>query len=123
MSEGAATRIDRWLWVARVFKTRSLATAACAGGHVTVDGQSAKASKLVRPGVEVEVRTAAGLRILEVVAVVERRGPASEAKKLYVDHSPPPPPREIVPQVATRERGLGRPSKRERRLIDKLRGV
>jgi ribosome-associated heat shock protein Hsp15 len=121
MSEPAAgMRIDKWLWVARCFKTRSLASEACVAGHVKLEGESVKPAKTLRPGETVEVRTPAGLRVLEVVALAERRGSADVARTLYVDHSPPPPPREPPPVV--RERGAGRPSKKDRREIDKLRG-
>jgi len=113
-------RLDKWLWAARCFKTRSIAADACDAGHVKLNGQSAKPAKSVRVGDRVEARTEGGLRVFEVVALAERRGPAEQARTLYVDHSPPPPPREAP--VVTRERGAGRPSKREHRLIEKLRG-
>jgi ribosome-associated heat shock protein Hsp15 len=113
-------RLDKWLWAARCYKTRSIAADACDAGHVKLNGQSAKPAKSVRVGDRVEARTEGGLRVFEVIALAERRGPAEQARTLYVDHSPPPPPRE-VPAV-TRERGAGRPSKREHRQIEKLRG-
>lgn len=116
-------RIDKWLWAARCFKTRSMATKACDAGHVKLNGSSAKPSKVVRPGDRVEAVTPGGERILEVVALGDKRGPASEAQKLYLDHTPPPPPKEYVAPAATRERGAGRPSKRERRELEKLRGL
>ncbi len=125
MSELSEVRIDKWLWAARCFKTRSMAGKACTAGHVKVDGNSVKASKLVRVGVQIDVRTPGGLRILEVAALGERRGPASEAQKLYVDHTPPPPPREatdLMDPMVYRDRGAGRPSKRDLREIRKIRG-
>lgn len=122
MTELTEVRIDKWLWAARCFKTRSLAGKACAAGHVKVDGNSVKASKMVRAGMNLEVRTLGGLRILEIAALGERRGPAAEAQTLYVDHTPPPPPREEVDPMVYRERGLGRPSKRDLREIRKIRG-
>jgi ribosome-associated heat shock protein Hsp15 len=115
-------RLDKWLWAARCFKTRSVATDACAAGHVKLNGTSAKAAKPVRIGDRIEVVTPGGERILEVAALSERRGSAAVARELYVDHTPPPPPKEERPAVPTRERGMGRPSKREQRLIRKLRG-
>ena len=115
-------RIDKWLWAARCFKTRSQASAACAAGHVKMEGTSVKAAKPVRSGDRVEVRTPGGLRILEVVALADRRGTATEARVLYVDHSPPPPPKELDSPIARRDRGLGRPTKREHRELKKLRG-
>jgi ribosome-associated heat shock protein Hsp15 len=113
-------RIDKWLWAARCFKTRGLAAEACAAGHVKINGISAKPAKSVKIGDRLEVRTPGGLRVLEVAGLSDRRGPAEVARKLFVDHSPPPPPRE--PPVVVRERGTGRPSKREQRQIQKLRG-
>lgn len=114
-------RLDKWLWAARCFKTRGVAAEACDAGHVKLNGNSAKPAKSVRLGDRIEARTPGGMRVFEVVALSERRGPADEARKLYVDHSPPPPPREEAP-VVVRERGAGRPSKRELRQIQKLRG-
>ncbi len=122
MPELTEVRIDKWLWAARCFKTRSLASAACVAGHVKIDGVSAKASKTVRVGNRIEVRTPGGLRILEVAAMGDRRGPASVARTLYVDHTPPPPPKEAQVDMVTRDRGAGRPSKRDLRDLRRLRG-
>ncbi|MCA9653761.1 MAG: RNA-binding S4 domain-containing protein [Myxococcales bacterium] len=122
MVELSEVRVDKWLWAARCFKTRSLASAACTAGHVKIDGVSVKAAKTVRPGDRIEVRTPGGLRILEVAALGDRRGPASVARALYVDHTPPPPPKEVDVPVVTRDRGAGRPSKRELRQLRRLRG-
>jgi len=122
MTDLTEVRIDKWLWAARCFKTRSMAGKACAAGHVKVDGNSVKASKAVRVGMNVDVRTPGGLRVLEIAALGDRRGPASEAQKLYVDHTPPPPPREAVDPQVYRDRGTGRPSKRDRRELRKIRG-
>lgn len=115
-------RIDKWLWAARCFKTRSAATTACAAGHVKLDGVSVKAARTVRPGARIEVRTPGGLRDLEVVALGDRRGPASVARTLYLDHTPPPPPKVEEAIAPARERGAGRPTKREQRELRKLRG-
>jgi ribosome-associated heat shock protein Hsp15 len=115
-------RLDKWLWAARCFKTRSSASDACAAGHVKLNGGSAKAAKAVRPGDRIEVVTPGGLRILEVAALADRRGSAAVARTLYVDHTPPPPPKAERPAVPVRDPGAGRPSKREQRLIRKLRG-
>lgn len=116
-------RIDKWLWAARCFKTRSLATKACDAGHVKLNGSSAKASKAVRAGDRVVALTPGGERVLEVVGIADKRGPAAAARTLYVDHTPPPPPKELAAPAATRERGAGRPSKRDRRELEKLRGL
>ncbi|MCP4808627.1 MAG: RNA-binding S4 domain-containing protein [Proteobacteria bacterium] len=116
------TRVDKWLWAARMFKTRTLATKACDAGHVEIDGSGAKASSKVKAGMMIDVRTPGGPRILEVVAIADKRGPASVAQTLYVDHTPPPEPKSPFHQVMdeTRERGMGRPTKRDRRRLGKL---
>ncbi|MEM6991212.1 MAG: RNA-binding S4 domain-containing protein [Myxococcota bacterium] len=123
MSELTDVRIDKWLWAARCFKTRSQATTACSAGHVKVDGASVKAGKTVRVGDHIEVRCAGGLRMLEVAALGDRRGAATVARTLYVDHTPPPPPKDLTAPLVTRERGAGRPTKRELRDLRKLRGL
>ena len=114
-------RIDKWLWAARFFKSRTLAAAACNGGKVHVNGDAAKASKTVRPGDMLRVTLPRIRRIVRVAALAERRGGASEAAGLYEDLTPPPPPREARPgPPAYRPPGAGRPTKRERRRIDRL---
>ena len=113
-------RVDKWLWAARMFKTRSMATKACSAGHVRINGETTKASNTVQAGDHIEVLTPARLRILEVVALLDKRGPASVAQTLYNDHTPPEPPKEDP--AVFRERGSGRPSKRQRRALHKLRG-
>lgn len=119
----ASVRIDKWLWAARMFKTRSAASTACTAGHVKMDGDSVKASKLVKPGDHIDVLTAGGPRQLEVAALGDRRGPAALAQTLYVDHTPPPPPREEIFIEAQRERGAGRPTKKDLRELRRLRGL
>jgi ribosome-associated heat shock protein Hsp15 len=119
-----AVRLDKWLWAARFYKSRSLAQAACDGGKVDVNGQAAKPSRMVRPGDRIRMTVGEWRRELVVKALSERRGPAAEARTLYDDLSPPPPPRTFrPPRAVVREAGLGRPTKRERRLHDRLRGV
>ena len=118
-----ALRLDKWLWAARCFKTRGLASEACTAGHVKVNGASAKPAKPVRPGDEIVVRVGQHTRILVVVGLSDRRGPASAARELYDDRSPPPPPKPEAPLLPpARERGAGRPSKRDRRRLEDLRG-
>ena len=117
-----AVRIDKWLWAARLFKSRTLAGQACHGGKVDVNGQAAKPGKIVRPGDMVEVTAPGGRRILKVLALGERRGSAAVARTLYEDLTPPPPPRaERIPPPLHRPPGLGRPTKRERRQLARLR--
>ncbi|PRQ04492.1 Heat shock protein 15 [Enhygromyxa salina] len=123
MAEPLTTvRVDKWLWAARMFKTRSAASSACTAGHVKISGESVKASKAVKPGDHVDVLTPGGPRQLEIVALKDRRGPASVAQTLYVDHTPPPPPKEEQIHDAKRERGAGRPTKKQLRELQKLRG-
>jgi ribosome-associated heat shock protein Hsp15 len=117
----ASARVDAWLWAVRIYKTRSLATAACRAGHVRVNGERAKAAQPVRPGDEVRVRISGFDRHLVVVQTITKRVGAAVVAKSVEDRTPPPPPRELTAFVPTRDRGAGRPTKRERREIDKLR--
>lgn len=113
-------RVDLWLWAVRVYKTRSNATDACRGGHVKVNRRAAKASTPVRAGDRVTVRLRGWTRELEVVQPIARRVGASVAAECMVEHSGPRPRREEVSGV--RLRGAGRPTKRERRFTQRLRG-
>jgi ribosome-associated heat shock protein Hsp15 len=117
-----ATRVDRWLWAVRVFKTRSQASAACQAGHVQVGDRQAKPSTTVRVGDRVVVRDRGFDRTLEVTRVIEMRVSPALALECLVDHSPPRPPREeaVVP-LFVRDRAAGRPTKRERRQLDRFR--
>jgi ribosome-associated heat shock protein Hsp15 len=117
-----SVRVDRWVWAVRLYKTRSDATDACKGGHVSVDGATAKPATAVSVGCRVEARVGGRLRILEVTGVIEKRVGAAVAAGCYLDHSPPEPPVDRT-RVAARERGAGRPTKRERREIDRFRGA
>jgi len=115
----STTRVDVWLWAVRIYKTRTAATAGCRGGHVRVNRGPAKASTPVKVGDRVEAfveRT----RILEVVSVIDKRVGAAVAATCLVDHSPPVPVVKRMPRVFVRERGTGRPTKRERRALDRL---
>ena len=116
------TRVDAWLWAVRMFKSRSAATAACRGGHVKVNGSTAKPAAGVRVGDRVEALVHGDRRVLEVVRLIDKRVGAPVAVECYVDLSPPPERPGPGTEVATRERGAGRPTKRERRQIDRLRG-
>jgi ribosome-associated heat shock protein Hsp15 len=115
-------RVDKWLWAARFFKSRTLATAACDGGKVDVNEHAAKPSRAVRAGDLLHVTLPRGKRVVRVLALAERRGPASQAATLYQDLTPPPPPRELRTPPVSRPPGAGRPTKRERRLLDRLSG-
>jgi ribosome-associated heat shock protein Hsp15 len=113
-------RIDRWLCAARIYKSRSLATDACIGGHVQVNGAIVRASHMLRPGDRVVAHAPRGQCVLDVLALAEKRQSPAKARELYADHSPPPPPREE--RFAPRLRGSGRPTKADRRALGRLVG-
>ncbi len=116
-----STRVDRWLWAVRLCKTRSDATALCRSGHVDVNGRAAKPATTVAAGDRIEARIHAVRRTVEVVEVLDKRVGAATAVECYIDHTPPPPPKDTTAPVAARERGAGRPTKRDRRETDRLR--
>lgn len=115
------TRVDKWLWAVRIFKTRGEATAACKGGHVRVNGVAAKPAATVRVGDRVEARAHGLPRVLDVARVIDKRVGAPVAAECVVDHSPPAPARDQAPDVFVRDRGSGRPTKRDRRRLDRFR--
>jgi len=115
-----STRVDRWLWAVRLTKTRPDAAAACRGGHVRVNDHPAKAATTVSPGDEVRARIGGVTRVVEVVRVIQKRVGAADAATCFIDRTPAPPPEAAAP-VARRERGAGRPTKRERRVLDRFR--
>ncbi len=105
-----------------MYKTRSAAAAACKGGHVRVNGNPAKPASAVRIGDRVEARDADRHRIVEVVRLIDKRVGAPIAAECIVDHSPAPPPREHVPRpLFQRDAGTGRPTKKDRRRLDRFR--
>lgn len=116
------TRVDSWIWGIRLTKTRSAAGAACRAGHVQVNGVTAKSATTVAVGDEVRVRLDGRERIVEVTKLISKRTSAPLAAECYIDRSPPPPPCEVIASIPRRDPGAGRPTKRERRQIDKLRG-
>jgi ribosome-associated heat shock protein Hsp15 len=119
-----ATRVDRWLWAVRLAKTRSDASALCKGGHVEVNGRPAKASTTVTVGDRLTARIHRRERVVEVTRVIDKRVGAAIAGECYDDHSPPEPAREPSSgdgPVAQREPGTGRPTKRDRRQLERWR--
>ena len=124
MAEGpTTTRVDRWVWAVRLVRTRSSAAAACRGGHIQVNGERAKPATQVRVGDEVRVRLDGRERIVDVAQVIEKRVSPPLAAVCLVDRTPPPPPSVEMPGLlGRRDRGAGRPTKRERRDVDRLRG-
>ncbi len=121
-------RIDKWLWAARFFKTRSLATEAAAGGKVEVNGERAKPAKPVQAGDEVRLRQGPYEYVLLVRGLAERRGPASVAASLYQERAESRAARERVAEqlklgaAAWAVEEKGRPTKRDRRELDRFRG-
>ena len=114
-------RVDVWTWAVRLFPSRSAATAAARGGHIKINGKSVKPAQTVNIGDTIATRHADVERIVVVKSLISRRVGADLARTHYEDHSPV---REKTADtfVATRDRGSGRPTKRDRRLIDRLRG-
>src|SRR5215467_880303 len=105
-------RVDKWLWAARFFKSRTLAAAACSGGKVDVNDQAVKPSRVLREGDLLKVTLPRVRKVVRVVALSDRRGPGAEAQLLYEDLTPPPPPSEVrLAAVAHRLPGMGRPTK------------
>jgi ribosome-associated heat shock protein Hsp15 len=119
-------RLDKWLWQARFFKTRALASRAISGGGLRLDGEvMTKPHRTARPGQVLTFSQGARVRVIEIKELGSRRGPASEAASLYADLAPPPPPGTKTarpPAFEERQRGAGRPTKRQRRETEWLKG-
>jgi len=120
---GESQRLDKWLWYARIAKTRTLATRLVETGKARVNSARVrKASRTVHAGDVITLVIHEQVRVLKVAACGVRRGPAAEARELYEDMSPPPAPREKRSRPplppAQREPGTGRPTKRDRRQMD-----
>ena len=117
-------RIDKWLWHARVVRTRSAAASLVASGLVRLNSARVTApSQLVRKDDVVTIALDRAVRIMKVAGFAERRGDAEAARALFADLTPPPAPPAAEPaKVAAREPGSGRPTKRDRRAIGRLKG-
>lgn len=120
LASSSEVRVDTWLWAVRQTKSRSAATAAARAGHVKINGTTAKASQKVRLGDEVRLRVEGFDRVLIVTGLLVKRVGAPQARACYEDRSPLRP--RMAGAVPIRERGSGRPSKKERRELDRLRG-
>ncbi len=120
--DGTPVRIDVWVWAVRLFKTRGIAADAVRAGHVKLNGASVKPAAQVVPGDTVRVWKDHREMTLEVLATVRKRVGAPVARCCYADHSPPPPPKEVLASMPVRDRGAGRPTKKERRELDRLHG-
>ncbi len=119
-----SVRVDRWLCAARLYKSRDDAQQACVGGHVKVNGAAVKASYAVKVGDEIVALAPRGRVVLEVLFLATKRLSPPKARALYEDRSPPPEPRAPEPLggfPGERDRGAGRPSKRDRRALIRLR--
>lgn len=119
-------RLDKWLWGARFFKTRTLAGKQCEGGHIKVDGSTmSKAHFAVRPGMVLTFVQGRHIRVIKVLALAVRRGPAPEAQALYEDLDPPTAENALPPPPGSRTplgmRAGPRPTKRDRRVLSTLR--
>ncbi len=124
--DATPVRIDKWLWAARFFKTRSRATEAVDGGKVQVNGDRAKPAKTVKPGDEVRVRLGPYEHILTVLGTAERRGSAPEAARLYAETDASRAAREklhwqLTSAAPALDPDRGRPTKRDRRDLDRFR--
>jgi ribosome-associated heat shock protein Hsp15 len=116
-------RIDKWLWHARVVRTRSAAAGLANDGHVRLNGERVSAaSRPVKPGDVVTVALDRTVRIMKVTGFAERRGDADAARVLYEDLTPKPAAAPADPVAGERDAGSGRPTKQERRALDRLLG-
>lgn len=121
-ADSPTVRIDVWVWSARLTKTRSQASAACRAGHVRLGGERVKPSQPVRVGDQVRVFHSGRERVVVVRQILRKRVGPPVAALAYEDHSPPPPPREFTAPAVVRDRGAGRPTKRDRRELERLFG-
>ena len=125
MVEKHTTRIDKWLWVVRIFKTREMATKACTGGKIKIDGTAVKASRNIQQNDVIQVQKGVVKYLYKVRTIAEKRMGA----KLVPDYLEDITPKEELVKlkssqkqpIQTREKGQGRPTKRERRMMDQLR--
>lgn len=118
-------RLDKWLWYARFHKSRTLAAAVCAGGRIRLNGTPVtRAHQMVKPGDVLTFPYGKEIRVVRIVALGERRGPALEARTLYEAVATPEagPPADDAAAVVVHDSGPGRPTRTERRALERLRG-
>ena len=120
--EPSSVRADVWVWAVRLFPSRSAASAACKGGKVQVNGKRAKPAQRIAVGDRIEATAPSGERVVVVERLLDKRVGAAIARECYVDHSPAPEPREWRLAMPRRDPGTGRPTKKERRQLDRFRG-
>lgn len=122
MSEGV--RIDKWLWAVRIFKSRNLATDFCKRGRVLISGEAVKASRLIRIGDKIEIRRPPMILTYQVTGLIEKRGSATIAAENVTNLTPPEEleKNKMIHESAfySRDRGTGRPTKKDRRDIEKI---
>jgi len=126
MSEIQKIRIDKWLWSVRIFKTRSLASEACTAGKIKIDGENMKAAYLLKIGQTVHVNKQGDKSIFKVVKLIEKRVSAPLAAECYEDLTPPEEKNKLhfpATFYEVRDRGIGRPTKKDRREIDKFKDI
>ncbi|QEC52341.1 heat shock protein Hsp15 [Anseongella ginsenosidimutans] len=125
MSEKEKSRIDKWLWAVRLFKTRSLASEACKSGKVKISGKSVKPSHVVKVSEEISIQKGGSKKVVRVKDLLERRVDAATAALFFEDITPPEEnpafPSAFHTPVFKRNRGAGRPTKKERREMDQVR--
>ncbi|MEW1859674.1 RNA-binding S4 domain-containing protein [Streptomyces sp. NBC_00669] len=119
---GGTVRVDSWIWCVRLTKSRSQAATACRAGHVKVNGERVKPAQAVKVGDEVRLVHAGRERVVVISRLLAKRVGAPVAVEAYVDNSPPPPPRTDALALGVRDRGAGRPTKRDRRELERLHG-
>jgi len=122
VGQGGSVRIDAWVWAVRLYKTRTAAADAVRAGHVKLNGVAVKPAQTVVPGDTVRAWVNHREYVVEVVQLHSKRVGPAIARAAYTDHSPPPPPKEVLASIPRRDRGAGRPTKRERRQMDRLMG-
>ncbi|MCT1524260.1 MULTISPECIES: RNA-binding S4 domain-containing protein [Sphingobacterium] len=124
MAEAEKLRIDKYLWAIRIFKTRSLATEACKAGRVKLNGQNVKPSYVVKVGETYQIQKGIERKVILVTGLLERRVDAKTAVQFYEDHTPVEETYAFKSTfhapVLKRDRGTGRPTKKDRREIDDL---
>jgi len=124
MAEKHTTRIDKWLWAVRIFKTRALASKACTGGKVKIDGTAVKTSRNIKAGDIIQIRKDVIKYIYRVKTTAEKRMGAKLVPEFLEDITPEEELAKLKAAqkqpIQTREKGQGRPTKRERRMMDKL---
>jgi ribosome-associated heat shock protein Hsp15 len=126
MSEIQKIRIDKWLWAIRMYKTRTLATEACAAGKIKIEGESVKASYLLKVGQTIQMNKQGEKWTLKTVKLIEKRVGAPLAAECYEDLTPPEEKNKLLFPASfyeVRDKGIGRPTKRDRREIDKFKDI